>query len=812
VVALDDVDFDLRSGEVHGLVGENGAGKSTLINLVSGVLQPDAGVIHLAGEPVRIPDPVAARRLGVVTVHQEADFFPSLSVAENMALLSGLPTGSFGLVDWTTVNRSAQESVNAVGEEIRVSQSASQLSVAHRHMTQIAAAVVQRAKVVILDEPTSALTAVESAWLFEQIERLTAAGAGVVYISHRQEEILALADRVTVLRDGRKVWTRTKSEITNESLITAMVGRDAGESPRAAPSHTDEVQLHVAGLSDLAGRFSNVSFELRAGEVVGVYGLVGAGRTELAEALYGLRPVASGSVTIGGVALDAKEPARAVAAGLAYLPEDRLRQGLFRGLSIRANSVVSTLQRWSRCGLFTNAAAENAATESMTGRLAVKHRSIQQPISQLSGGNQQKVVLGRCLLAEPRVLILDEPTRGVDVGAKTEIHQLLRQIAANGCAILMISSELHEVIEQSDRILVMREGALAGEFDATAAEPEEIAQAALPAEHGSRQETGGADHSERPKLKLPFGELGLALIVIVLLLWLGLTSDNFFSANNLANLASETGLWTILGLAAATVIVAGGIDISVGSLIAVAAASAGLILKTDLPPGLSIPLAVASAVAVGSSGGLLNGALSLVGRIHPIVVTLGMIFFYRGIAIALLRGQQINELPQQFGYLAIHPASGFRGVILIGAVVTVSLYVVLSHTRFGRHLYALGSSESAARLVGISKTKVWLGAFAASGLLVGLAAAIELASSMQMQAQLAKGWELQAIAVAVIGGVSITGGRGTVLGVFLGALLLQLVNSALVRWEIQGSQVDLVVGGMILTAVVLDLVWRKLER
>ena len=809
VVALDNVDFELLSGEVHALVGENGAGKSTLINLVSGVLQPEAGKIRLEGKLVTIIDPVAARNLGVVTVFQEADFFPPLSVAENMALLSGLPIKSSGLVDWKSVNRSANQAMMAVGESIPVTQTASALSVAHRHMTQIAAAVLQQAKVVILDEPTSALSARETAWLFEQIGRLKQQGTGVIYITHRQEEIFRLADRITVLRDGQKVWTRPNSEVNSQSLIEAMVEREHVASTRSSSSSIDEVRLRVEQWTAFDGRFSDICFDLKQGEVLGIYGLVGAGRTELAESFFGLRK-ASGKLAIGNQACDIERPSQAVDAGIGFVPEDRLRGGLFRGLSLRANTVISTLKHWTKATIFTSVKSEKAVTESMLSKLSVRHRSIHQAISQLSGGNQQKVVVGRWLLADPDVLILDEPTRGVDVGAKAEIHTLLHQFASEGRSIILISSELPEVMEHSDRILVMREGRISAEFAATEATPDAIAEAALPQ---SRVDNVAVDSNVVDRhSRLPVGELGLTIVVTILFSLLGLTSDNFFTATNLANLASETALWTILGLAAATVIVAGGIDISIGSLVAVCAATAGLILKSDLAPSIAIPLAMIAALLVGVAGGLLNGVISLKGRIHPIVVTLGMIFFYRGIAIAMLRGQQINELPPAFGNLAIHHESGIRGVILMGLVVMAIVYLMLGHTRFGRHLYALGASESAAKLAGISKPQTWLGAFVIAGLLIGLAAIIELASSMQMQAQLAKGWELQAIAVAVIGGVSITGGRGTVSGVFLGSLLLQLVGSALVRWEIHGSQVDLVVGGMILIAVIMDLGWRKLGR
>ena len=295
----------------------------------------------------------------------------------------------------------------------------------------------------------------------------------------------------------------------------------------------------------------------------------------------------------------------------------------------------------------------------------------------------------------------------------------------------------------------------------------------------------------------------------MLSLWLSLTSANFFSWANFGNLLAETALWSILGLAAASVIIAGGIDISIGSLLALSAACAGLLLKLPLAPEISIPLAIVGALTVGLAGGLLNGLISLVGKVHPIVVTLGMMIVYRGLVIALVSGRQISSVPEAFGWIWICPGSGFRAVIVLGAVVSAVLYVIHVHRPAGRHLYALGSSSTAAQLAGVSRVKTWLFAFGLGGLLTGIAAVIVLSASMQMQSQLGKGWELQAIAVAVIGGVSITGGRGTVVGVILGAVLLRLVNLALVRWEIRGEQVNVFVGGLILAAVLLDLFLRK---
>ncbi|MCH2209700.1 MAG: ATP-binding cassette domain-containing protein [Fuerstiella sp.] len=834
VVAVDSVSFDLRSGEVHAIVGENGAGKSTLINLISGVLQPDSGMVLLDDHEVRLTNPVEARRRGIVTVHQEAELFPTLSIAENRGLVLGLPTGRFGLVDWKALRDSSQAAVDRIGEPIDVDAPADRLSVARRHMIQVAAAVTQESRIVILDEPTSALSTAESEWLFTQITRLKTAGAGIIYISHRQDEIFRLADRISVLRDGQAVWTGAKSELNRNRLVELMVGRD---QPAAANPNVDTAQhqkqksvaadppparLQIKGLSDADGQVRNVSLTVAAGEVLGVYGLVGAGRTELAHCVFGLKPIAAGQVEVDGRRQAIRSPGHALDAGIAYLPEDRLRQGICRGLSVRANCVLAGL--WRRgSGLLAIPGPERAATNEIVRRLDVRLNSMEQSIGDLSGGNQQKVVLGRWLLNEPRVLILDEPTRGVDVAAKVEIHRRLRNLAHGGCAVLLISSELPEIMQNSDRIIVFCEGSVSGEFDPRQASPSDVAGAALPA---ATQTSSGTDSDSpvsttvtrsavqtrpsRVRSLRSGNEFGLA--VVTLGLWLCLAAGSTGSQDimsGLTNLATYAPLWALLGLSAACVIIAGGIDISIGSVVALSAVCCGRVLQLDVSDVLRIPLAVGVGILVGTAGGLLNASISLIGRVHPIVVTLGTMTVYRGLVIVILGGTALTGLPGSFTRLAVDPGTGFRGILAISAVVVCLTAVWLKCSPSGRHLYAFGSSPVASRLAGISQTRVWLTAFGVSGALAGLAGVLELSLNTQMQARLGAGWELQAIAIAVIGGVAITGGRGSVPGVVLAAILLRLVNSALVRWGVSGPKVDLVVGTLLLAAVLLDLVWRR---
>ena len=872
IVALDAVDFDLQAGQVHALVGENGAGKSTLINLVSGVLQPDSGQLLLDDRPVRLADPVSARRHGVITVHQEAELFGPLSVAENMALTHGLPTDRFGRVRWRQVHRDAETALASLRESIDVRRRAAALSVAHRHMAQLAIAIATietapNAKVLILDEPTSALTALESQWLFERIDRLRDAGAGIVYISHRQDEIFELADRITVLRDGCRVWTGAKTAIDRAGLVEAMVGRDrpaatssmsSATNDRCQPSATTSAipeigldvdsqrrttaaaspapflpaeseptlsvpRLRVRDFTDAAGRFRAIDLDVRAGEIVGIYGLVGAGRSEWAQAIFGLRATNSGTIEIDGEPIRIHGPGDAVDAGIAYVPEDRLHQGLCRGLSIRTNTVLTALKRLTG-GPFTHRPTEEAETVRQTERLGVRMRSVAQPVGQLSGGNQQKIVFARWLLTEPRVLILDEPTRGVDVGAKAEIHRLVRRLAEDGCAVLMISSELPEALEHSDRLVVFRLGETAGEFDPKVVTPVEVTGAALPLSLSDESSESGASTGEPPHSKtarrrarsrwsrLAWSETGLAAAIALLALLLVATNDQFLTRENLLNVLANASVWTILAIGSAAVIIAGGIDISIGSLLALSAATGGLLMTGSMTPALAVPLGILASLTVGLAGGLLNATAALVGRIHPIVVTLGTMTIYRGLLITLTGGDAITDIPPGLRLLGSARLFGISGSILVMALTVLIAYGWLGHTRSGRHLYALGSSRSAARLVGIRQGRVWMTAFGVGGFCAGLAGLLELAQTGSMQSALGTGYELRAIAAAVIGGTAIEGGRGSVPGVLLGALLLGLVQNARTLWGISPFHNDLVIGALLLTAILLDRAMRRFDR
>ena len=477
VRALDLVSFDLQPGEVHALLGENGAGKSTLIKVITGAHQPDAGTIEIAGARVEQLSPRIAHRLGIAAIYQQPALFPHLSVAENIALALE-PTAPFRRVRWRERVERARKLLEQVGANMDASAEVRELSMPEQQLVEIARALGAGARVLIMDEPTASLTDAEVRLLLSVVRELRTRGVGIIYISHRLDEIFEVADRVTVLRDGRSVGTRSVASTSEAELIRLMVGRDVSTIYPPPESAPHEVLLSVRNIRCEVAGIYDVSFDVRAGEVFGLAGLVGAGRTELARVLFGIEPADSGTISLRNELISIRSPRDAIRHGIAYVPEDRRRHGIILEMPIAANTTMAILARLFPFG-WLRRAAERQLTEGFIRNLSVKAPSAATPGGALSGGNQQKVVLARWLATEPKVLILDEPTQGVDVGAKAEIHKIIRRLAAEGIAVILISSDLPEILGMSDRIGVMRAGTLSTIFDRDAADAHTVMAAAL---------------------------------------------------------------------------------------------------------------------------------------------------------------------------------------------------------------------------------------------------------------------------------------------------------------------------------------------
>jgi rhamnose transport system ATP-binding protein len=475
VRALRDVRLDLHPGQVHALVGENGAGKSTLVKILAGVLQPDSGVMTLDGAPLAPSGPADARAAGIAVIYQEPTLFPDLSVAENI-WIGRQPRGRGGLLDVAAMERLTADLFATLGTPMEPGRPARGLSIADQQLVEIAKAISVQARVIVMDEPTAALSGHEVARLFGVVRELTARGAAVLFISHRFEEITAIGDRVTVMRDGGWVSSDPISDLTVDEIVRRMVGRDVTDLFPKQDVQPGEVVLDVQGLSR-SGWFRDVSFQVRAGEIVALAGLVGAGRSEVVQAVFGVDRPDSGSVQVAGKRLRLGSTRAAMAAGVALVPEDRRQQGLILDLSIERNATLPRARRLARFGLLLGGAERRSAKE-WTDRLQTKLHRLSDPVGTLSGGNQQKVVLAKWLATGPRVLIVDEPTRGIDVGTKAEVHRLLSSLAADGVAVLMVSSELPEVLGMADRVLVMHEGRLVADLPRAAADERSVMLAA----------------------------------------------------------------------------------------------------------------------------------------------------------------------------------------------------------------------------------------------------------------------------------------------------------------------------------------------
>lgn len=477
VEVLSDVDLDLHTGEIHALLGENGAGKSTFAKILAGVHRPTRGTVRMNGDPVEVPNPIAAQKLGIALIHQEPVSFPDLSVAENIVM--GRQGGSLlSRVPWANIIDDARRHMDMLGVSIDVTRPMRGLSIANQQMVEIARALASDSRLIIMDEPTAPLTPREVETLFNIARQLRQEGRTIIFISHRLEEVRMLCDRLTIFRDGTHIATQTVADISDDEIIRLMIGRTLKKYMRKHTAAIGDTALEVSNLSR-PGAFENISFTLRKGEIIGLGGLVGAGRTDVARALFGVAPAMSGQIKINGTLANIQKPADAIAHGIAFVPEDRAGDGIFATLPVEHNLTAAIPSKIAPKGVIRRRLERGFSRKSVDD-LSIRLASLGQPIVELSGGNQQKVILARWLLTEPEILILDEPTRGIDIGVKAEFYGMIGDLAKAGRAILLISSELPELLSLCDRILVMSEGHLTAEIPRDEATQEKVMQAAVP--------------------------------------------------------------------------------------------------------------------------------------------------------------------------------------------------------------------------------------------------------------------------------------------------------------------------------------------
>nr|WP_315187497.1 ATP-binding cassette domain-containing protein [uncultured Albidiferax sp.] len=817
-VALDGVTFDLRAGEVLVLLGENGAGKSTCVKMLAGVHRPSRGHLHIDGVPVELKSPSDAQRLGIAVMHQHPGLFPDLTITENLFIGRQL-RGPMGLLDTRAMAREAARVLDVVGLSQSPDTPLSRLRISEQQLVEIAKALIVKARVLIMDEPTAALSTREVDRLFAVVDQLRLAGVAMMFVGHRMDEVYTVADRIAVVRDGRLVEVATVADMPQPRALALMVGRPMTELyPDLAPPQAEEIlQVRQLGRS---GEFSDVSFTLRRGEILGLGGLVGSGRTEIARVLFGITRPDTGTVTMQGQPLQVRNPGDAMRCGIAYVSEDRLGQSLVMDFSILRNATLTVLPDVTHNGLVQRE-RELAVVQPHLDRMRLRFHSFDQAVSTLSGGNQQKVVLSKWLATEPTVLILDEPTQGVDVQTKAEVHAMIAKLASKGMAIILISSEMPELLGMSHRIVVLREGQVAARFERGEATQEKVIYAAThvvqspvdavaavqPAEHLA----ANPPHPLLESLKqlLVRRELGLVAVMLAVIVPVWFVNPRILSATNLTALSMDAGLLTIVAAAQMLVLLTRNIDLSVASVMGLSAYVAASLMK--LHPEWGAATAVAAAAGVGLVCGLVNGLVVSRGGLPAIVVTLGTLSIFRGINSLLASGKQISadQVPPSWLDLTAHTFLGVPALALIAVGILAVIAVLLRSWSAGRDLFAIGSNPQGAALIGIPIQQRILAAFAISGLLAGVAGALWASRYATIDSRTAFGYELTVIAAVVVGGVAIRGGSGTVLGVVLGALSLLVIRNALTLLRVDPLWVQGVYGLVILGAIVLDSVVAK---
>jgi ribose transport system ATP-binding protein len=771
IAALTDVSFDVLPGEVHALLGENGAGKSTLMNVASGTTAPDAGTIIFDGSPVENLTPAMAQDLGIAIVHQHPALLPDLTVAENILVSVGREHLRRRDPDVKKAMRSLLDDVHFLGHlEDRVSS----LSVARRHLLELAKAFAIAPRLLILDEPTAPLSQDSVELLFASVRQLAAGGTAVVYITHRLAEVREIADRVTVLRDGKLRGTSAVSEISDADLLAMIIGRTLATTfpPKQVAVAGEAPILRVEGLS--GNGFHDVSFTAGKGEIIGIAGVAGNGQPALLRALSG-RERSTGSVDVGGRSLSR----RALLESAAYMPADRLTEGLMVELNVRENTAMTALDRL-RTGPFVSRRREVEVVERELSELDVRAPSLESPVSSLSGGNQQKVMMARAMLSEPAILVADEPTQGVDVGARAEIYRILREVSARGVPVVVVSSDALELEGLCDRVIVMSRGHAVATLEGDAVTEERIVHAAISATSHSAEQAARRDRGASPLARFIEGDYApvaiLALVIVALGGYVLHHNDRYLQDFNINSVMFACAALGFISLGQTFALLLGGIDLSVGPLAGFLVVLGSFFILDGKSPTvwvLGFALMLAAAVGVG----LLNGALIRYAKFTPVAATLVTYTGLGGLAFTL------RSAPD--GYIATSVTDVISkkvGPVPLAFVVFVAcalgLELGLRKTQFGMRLRAVGSDEEAARRVGVPVNRTALIGYLGASLMTLLGAVVLLAQLGVGDPGQGTGYTLTSITAVVLGGTSLLGGRGTFIGTLMGAgLIVQVLNA-----------------------------------
>jgi ribose transport system ATP-binding protein len=824
VTALANVDFSCSLGTIHAVVGENGAGKSSLMKIIAGVVRPDEGQIYLEDHPVQFTSPAEAARLGITCIFQELSLLPDLSVSDNISIAD--PPKRFGLIDRRRQRRTAEEVLRQIGcPDIHPDERVKDLPLSRQQMVEIAKALVRNPRLVIMDEATSALTARDVEQLYRIIRGMRDRGVAVLYISHRMPEISAIADICSVFRNGKHIDTFPMASRTTAEIVPMMIGRELARAYPAKVNTSDSAtransgrhQPQTGPLLEIKNLgWSNVlrgiSLRLAAGETVGLGGLDGQGQSELLLALFGVLRGLGGEVLVDGRRLAIEHPrqAKAPKIGLALIPQDRQTEGLLLPMSIEDNLVLAAASDLSKYGVIDRA-KERSATNQAVAKLQILANDLAAPVRTLSGGNQQKVVIGKWLLKKPRILLLNDPTRGIDVGTKQELYRLMRELAQAGLGILFYSTDYEELIGMCDRVVVCYGGKLIRELSGPDLNEHNLITASL-----NLGESSGAAESEsieinRPKTpvwqnlnrfwKRNAGPALSFLVFAVMFILFASQQSNGLSTNVLTSVSNKGAVLGYVAIAQTLVILTGGFDLSVGMVMTMASCLASVILNGSAGQTALGALAV---LASGLLAGIINAVIVVLGRIQPIIATLATGAIYFGIAL-WLRPSPGGSINEDLSNALTYDVGGVPTTFLLLLATVAFIWWPFRNSVLGRNCYALGSSERAAYMSGLAIGRARFAAYSLAGLLAATGGLLLSLISLSGEASASQGgfYTLNSIAAVAIGGTSLFGGSGGIIGSICGALVLRTISDLLFVFNAPALWQPLFQGLILLGAVCL---------
>ncbi len=828
VTALANVDFACSLGTIHAVVGENGAGKSSLMKIIAGVIRPDEGRMYLDETLVRFASPADATRHGIACIFQELSLLPDLSVSDNISIAS--PPRRLGLIDRRRQRERARDILREIGcPEIHPSERVKDLPLSRQQMVEIAKALVRRPRLIIMDEATSALTAKDVEQLYKVIRQLRDRGLAILYISHRMQEIAALADTCSVFRNGRHIDTFPMATRTTAEIVPLMIGRDVSRAypPKLIPNGTacigpgridTEPSLSVSALEIISLSWEHIlngiSLGVAKGEIVGLGGLDGQGQSELLLALFGVLRGVDGKVLINGTRSTIDHPRQAKGSNIrmALIPEDRKTQGLLLSMSIRDNLVLAAASDLSNHGMI-DSSKERVAINDAVEKLRIKINDLDAPVRTLSGGNQQKVVIGKWLMKAPRILLLNDPTRGIDVGTKQEMYRLMRELAQAGIATLFYSTDYEELIGMCDRVVVCYGGKLIRELKGSDLNEHNLITAALnlseefvksgPAD--AANETGGRTHSKwqtfRRFWRWNVGPLTAFLVFAVMFLLFAFKQQNGLSVNVLTSLSNKGVVLALVAMAQTLVVLTGGFDLSAGMILTMASCLASVVVNGS---PVQIALGSIGVLTSGLAAGAINASIVVFGRIQPIIATLATGAIYFGIAL-LLRPSPGGEVSEDLSNALTYDLGGVPTTFLLLIGILIFVWWPFRNSVVGRSCYAVGSAEGAAYMSGLAIGRSRFAAYSLAGLLAAAGGLALSLISLSGEASASQGgfYTLNSIAAVAIGGTSLFGGSGGMIGSILGAFILRTISDLLFVFNAPALWQPLFQGLILLGAVCL---------